>query len=78
MLRACQNFEMDNGGIQSAPFFNGEHTVTPKDGDSGDEDTYAPSTQMYRVRRKRYLDKIDAVISKFLIGNDRFHEISLS
>ena len=55
---------MDNGGIQSEPFFNGTHTVTPDDGDSGDETTYAPSTRMYRVRRKRYLEVLNSVISK--------------
>ena len=64
-MRACQNFRMDNGGIQSQPFFHGFHLVTPHDGDSGDEDAYAPSTRMYRVRRKRYLDNLSKVISKF-------------
>ena len=58
---------MDNGGIQSQPFFNGFHLVVPKDGDSGDESIYAPSTRMYRVRRKRYLDVINEVISKLLL-----------
>ena len=62
--RACQNLRMNNGDIEKQPFFNATHVVTPKDGDSGDESTYAPSTRMFRVRRKRYLDIIDKVMSK--------------
>ena len=56
---------MDNGNIQTQPYFNGVHSVVDKDGDSGDEDAYAPSANQWQVRRKRYLDVINQVISKY-------------
>ena len=58
---------MNDGDIQTDPYFNACNTVVGRDAESDTEETYRPDPTVFKVRRKRFLGHENDFISKSLL-----------
>lgn len=66
------HWNVNDGDIQTDPFFNAANTVVGRDGESDDENTYRPDSTVFRVRRKRFLGREHDFMSEYLSYNIGF------
>lgn len=68
-MLAWNHWDVNDGDIQSEPYFNASNTIVDRDAESDTEDTYRPESTIFKVRRKRFLGREDDFISKFDTSN---------
>lgn len=72
---AWNHWSVNDGDIQTEPYFHANNTVVGRDGDSDGEDTYRPENTVFKVKRKRFLGREDDFLSEFLFRRKiRLHD----
>ena len=63
-MLAWQHWDINDGNIQTEPYFNACPIVVGRDEESDSEDTYKPDPTVFKVKRKRFLGREHEFISK--------------